>query len=133
MKKYGVLNSEISKVLSDLGHTDQIVIADCGLPVPDGIKKIDISLDLGKPSFLEVYAVIMKNMVVEKMILADEIKIHNRTLLNDISTGHEDIEKEFISHEQFKIYTQNAKVIIRTGENTPFANIILQAGVYFGE
>ena len=42
MKKNGILNSEISKVLSDLGHTDFICIGDCGLPVPDNVKKIDL-------------------------------------------------------------------------------------------
>ncbi|RKO62361.1 ABC-type ribose transport system, auxiliary component [Caldibacillus debilis GB1] len=53
MKKHGILNSEIAKVLADLGHTDTIVIADCGLPVPAGVKKIDLALELGKPSFLD--------------------------------------------------------------------------------
>lgn len=34
MQKIGILNSDIAKVLADLGHTDTIVIGDCGLPVP---------------------------------------------------------------------------------------------------
>lgn len=41
MKKNGILNSDISKVLADLGHTDYIVIGDCGLPIPNQVKKID--------------------------------------------------------------------------------------------
>ena len=32
---------------------------------------------------------------------------------------------------QFKQLTKHAKVIIRTGEATPYANIILQSGVIF--
>jgi len=47
MKKHGILNSHISKVLTDLGHTDTIVIADCGLPIPDGVARIDLALELG--------------------------------------------------------------------------------------
>jgi D-ribose pyranase len=35
MKRYGILNSHISKVLANLGHTDFIVIADAGLPISD--------------------------------------------------------------------------------------------------
>ena len=58
MYKTGILNSDISKVLSDLGHTDQIVIADCGLPVPKDVKKIDLAFNIGTPSFLEVYEVL---------------------------------------------------------------------------
>lgn len=51
MKRHGVLNSEIAAVLASLGHTDKIVIADCGLPVPEGVKRIDLAIELGKPSF----------------------------------------------------------------------------------
>ncbi|RIO54087.1 D-ribose pyranase, partial [Mammaliicoccus sciuri] len=67
MYKTGILNSEISKLLSDLGHTDQIIIADCGLPVPQGVKKIDLALDFGKPSFLEVFHIIKNHMVIEQV------------------------------------------------------------------
>ena len=54
MQKGGMLNSSIAKVLADLGHTDTIVIGDCGLPVPAGVQKIDLALKPGTPSFLEV-------------------------------------------------------------------------------
>ncbi|MEG0552127.1 MAG: RbsD/FucU domain-containing protein, partial [Carnobacterium sp.] len=49
MKKNGTLNSELDKLLADLGHTDQIVIADAGLPIPAGVKKIDLALTLNDP------------------------------------------------------------------------------------
>ena len=48
MKKTGIINSAISKVLSDLGHTDRIVIADAGLPVPAGVPKMDLAVHGGK-------------------------------------------------------------------------------------
>lgn len=51
MYKTGILNSDISKVLSDLGHTDQIVIADCGLPVPKDVKKIDLAFNIRTAKF----------------------------------------------------------------------------------
>ena len=41
MKKHGISNSDIAKVLADLGHTDKVVIGDVGLPIPEGVKKID--------------------------------------------------------------------------------------------
>lgn len=40
MKKNGLLNSQLSKVVDDLGHTDLIAIGDLGLPVPKDIKKL---------------------------------------------------------------------------------------------
>ncbi|MDR9746441.1 D-ribose pyranase [Paenibacillus taichungensis] len=133
MKKQGILNSHISKVLSDLGHTDTIVIADAGLPVPEGVPKIDLSLKLGTPSFQEVVELIADDMVVEKVILATEIKAGNPEAMQFITEkfGDEAIDIS-ISHEQFKVLTRNAKVVIRTGEATPYANCILQSGVIFG-
>ncbi|MBE0344264.1 D-ribose pyranase, partial [Paenibacillus sp. 28ISP30-2] len=85
MKKHGILNSHISKVLSDLGHTDYIVVADAGLPIPEGVSKIDLALKLGVPSFQDVVDVIAADMVVEKVTLAEEIKQGNKEALRYIS------------------------------------------------
>ncbi|WP_413540117.1 D-ribose pyranase [Aerococcus viridans] len=131
MKKNGILNSEISKLLSDLGHTDQITIADAGLPVPDGVKKIDLALKLGTPSFIEVLEEVLKDMAVEKVILAEEIKVDNESQLDAIHQLVGTNEVEFVSHEAFKKQSGQSKAIIRTGEATPFSNIILQSNVIF--
>ena len=77
MQKIGILNSEIAKVLADMGHTDTIVIGDCGLPVPDGVKKIDLALKLGTPRFLEVVEELAKYMEVEKIHVAAEMQSKN--------------------------------------------------------
>ncbi|PAE14687.1 D-ribose pyranase, partial [Virgibacillus sp. 7505] len=54
MKKLGILNRDIARVLASLGHTDLIVIADCGLPIPSGVECIDLSIRLGVPNFVDV-------------------------------------------------------------------------------
>ncbi|QPW13198.1 D-ribose pyranase [Mammaliicoccus sciuri] len=129
MYKTGILNSEISKVLSDLGHTDRIVIADCGLPVPKGVRKIDLALTFGVPSFESVYYILLEHMSVQKMIFAEEIKTDNSPLYEKIKET--DVEREFVSHEAFKKLTQDTVAIIRTGEATPYANVILESDVLF--
>lgn len=131
MYKTGTLNSEISKVLSDLGHTDAIVVGDCGLPIPEGVKKIDLALTKGTPSFTDVLKEIEKHMVIEQVVLAEEIKTHNKSILEDIATILPKLNPQYVSHEEFKVLNKNAKVIIRTGEATPYANIILKSGVNF--
>lgn len=133
MKRYGMLNSHISKVLADLGHTDIVVIADVGLPIPEGVPKIDVALKLGTPGFREVVNVVADDMVIEKVILAQEIKDGNQEIMQFITNkfGNDAVDIS-ISHEQFKALTQQAKAVIRTGEATPYANCILQAGVHFG-
>lgn len=129
MYKTGILNSEVSKLLSDLGHTDQIIIADCGLPVPEGVKKIDLALEFEKPSFIEVFNLIKKHMEIEQMTLAEEMITQNTTLYQTLSA--ENIEIQTTSHEQFKVQSKTVKAIIRTGEAKPFANVVLTSGVLF--
>ncbi|PTE42732.1 D-ribose pyranase [Staphylococcus equorum] len=129
MYKTGILNSEVSKLLSDLGHTDQIIIADCGLPVPEGVKKIDLALEFGKPSFIEVFNLIKMHMEIEQMTLAEEMITQNTALYQTLSA--ENIEIQTTSHEQFKVQSKTVKAIIRTGEAKPFANVVLTSGVLF--
>ena len=132
MKKNGILNSNIAKVLADLGHTDQLTIGDAGLPVPTGVEKIDLALRLGVPSFDSVLDTVLEDMAVEKVFLAEEIKEQNPDQLKKILEALPDgIDVVFISHEEFKKQTSRSKTIIRTGENTPYANIILQSAVIF--
>ncbi|OIN68155.1 D-ribose pyranase [Exiguobacterium sp. KRL4] len=129
MKRHGILNSHISKVLTDLGHTDTVVIADCGLPIPDGVKRIDLALELGTPSFADVVRIVASDMAIEQVTLATEIKDTNVNALEVINQL--DVPQDYVSHEAFKELTKQAKVIIRTGEATPYANVILHAGVIF--
>ncbi len=132
MKKHGILNSDISKVLVDLGHTDKIAIGDAGLPVPDGVKKIDLALFLSEPSFLSVLQVVLSDMKVEAVVLAEEIKDQNPKQLAAVKAELKDNEAiTYVSHEAFKQQLKDVKVVIRTGEATPYSNIILQSGVLF--
>ena len=128
-----LLNSEIISVLAAMGHTDQLVIADAGLPIPAAVKRIDLALEKGLPSFDATLALIASNMVMEKVILAEEIKENNSEMLKKIKEILSDkkIEIEFVSHEYFKKLSSSSKAIVRTGECTPYANIILQSGVNF--
>ncbi|MCQ2373703.1 MAG: D-ribose pyranase [Phascolarctobacterium sp.] len=132
MQKVGILNSAIAKVLADLGHTDTIVIGDCGLPVPAGVPKIDLALKLGSPSFMEVVAEVEKYMEIEKVEIAAEMEDRNPAVyaaMKDLFQKQQWIVDE--NHEQFKAATTKAKCVIRTGEITPYANVILHSNVIF--
>lgn len=131
MKRNGIINSEISKVLSYMRHTDLVCISDLGLPCPDNIKSIDLSLKLGSPSFIDVLSEIIKDIKIERIILAEEIKNNNEEVYNKILSMFENISIEYVSHNNFKQKTSDCKAIIRTGEATPYANIILQSACIF--
>ncbi|AIG28314.1 D-ribose pyranase [Brevibacillus laterosporus] len=131
MKKIGIMNSEISTIISKLGHTDRIVICDAGLPIPDGVKRIDVALKAGLPSFLDVLQVILEEMQVERIHYANEMIEVSPALYEKMKQELPHVEENIISHEEFKKRTNEAKAIIRTGECTPYANVILEAGVTF--
>ena len=133
MKRNGILNSEISRVLSYMGHTDRIAIGDCGLPIPDEVERIDLALTFGEPRFLHVLELVLQDMKVEKIVLAEEIKEQNPEVLHGIErlfAGR--VEVEFVPHTALKAATRDCKAVIRSGEITPYANIILQSGCIFG-
>ena len=131
MKKRELLNSEISYLISKLGHTNTIVIADAGLPIPENVQRIDLALIPGMPSFLDVLDAVLTEMEVEKVTIALEMEKQSPELYKKINEKFKDIEIEKIKHNDLKNETCKAKAVIRTGEFEPFANIILQSGVVF--
>jgi len=131
MRKGKLLNSKIVSVLSKMGHTDQLTVGDAGLPIPDTAERIDLALVKGMPGFMETVKAIEADMVIEKVILANEIRENNPEVLEALEKLFEGIEIEFVSHEAFKEKTGTSKAVVRTGECTPYANIILQSGVDF--
>ena len=84
MKKQGILNSDISRVLSYMGHTDTLCIGDCGLPIPDEVERIDLALCFGEPTFMRTLEIVAGDMKVEKIVLAEEIKEKNPDVLSKI-------------------------------------------------
>lgn len=131
MKKNGILNSCISSVLSYMRHTDLICISDAGLPCPSNVIQIDLALKKNLPSFIDVLSEVIKDMKVEKIFLAKEIKQKNDNVHKEILSLMQGVQTEYISHETFKNITSSCKAIIRTGEITPYANIILRSGCLF--
>ena len=133
MKRHGILNSDISRVLSYMGHTDRICIGDCGLPILDETERIDLAVKFGVPTFMDVLKEVGDDMKIEKIVLAEEIKENNPKVLAEINEyfAGQEIEVEFVSHVGLKEMTKECKAVIRTGETTPYANIILQSGCIF--
>lgn len=131
MKKDRILNPELLREIAALGHTEGICIADCGLPVPPGVKVIDLSLITGIPSFLDVLMAVCSELVIESYLLAEEISEKNAALEKEVQQLLHGLPCEKVPHERFKALTRTAKCIVRTGEASPYANILLIGGVNF--
>jgi D-ribose pyranase len=131
LKKIGILNQDISEVTAGMGHKDMLVVCDAGLPIPAHVRRIDLALHAGYPSFEEVVRDIAKELQVESIILAEEtgtVSPHIEAAVMNIFSTAEVLK---ISHEEFKELSHEAVAVVRTGEFTPYANVILVSGVVF--
>lgn len=131
MKRTALLHAELSQAIAMLGHGDMIVIGDAGLPVPDGPRRIDLALTPGIPRVTDVLRVVLTEMQVERAVVAQEALDLNGDTLPAWCEGQLAVAPEAISHADFKRLSAQAKAVVRTGECSPYANIILIAGVTF--
>ena len=131
MKKTTLLHSDLSYIIATLGHLDTLVIADAGLPIPSATERIDLALTEGVPGAAQTLRVVLDEMRVEKVILAEEVKDRNPKFLEDVQGLLPDVPFDFITHSEFKNRTTDARAVVRTGEFSPYANVILVSGVVF--
>ncbi len=131
MLRDGIVNAQLLGVLARLGHTQTLVVADAGLPVPPGVEVVDLAVVYGIPRFEEVLRAVLGAIVVEGACVAEEVVEANpeawRFLQEALGAP---IERG--AHEELKARSAGARAIVRTGEATPYANVVLRAGVPFG-
>jgi D-ribose pyranase len=123
MRPDGLWHPRLLAVLAEAGHGDRIVIADAGLPVPPGVETIDLLWRRGEPPFLAVLQAVLNECVVERATVA----IERGAVWNVLRH----IPTDTVPHDELKQLTQHARVVVRTGEATPYANVVLHAGVAF--
>ena len=131
MKRTTLLHAELSEVIARLGHGDLLVIGDAGLPIPDGPRRIDLAVSANVPRFHDVLAAVLAEMQVESAVFAEELALKNAPVHADLLQRLGDTPVSRVSHEQFKAATRGARAIVRTGEFSAYANVILRAGVVF--
>ncbi|MEU0562276.1 D-ribose pyranase [Dactylosporangium sp. NPDC006015] len=125
MRDSGLWHPRLAALVAGMGHTDTIVVADAGLPVPPGVEVVQLAVTRGVPAFLPVLAAITAELVVEEATVAEELTDEA------IRAGLAGYPLSTLPHEEFKVATRRARAIVRTGEATPYANVILRAGVPF--
>jgi len=131
MKKTGLLHSQLSESIAMFGHGDGLVIGDAGMPIPDGPRRIDLAVARGIPSFEQVLRATLTELHVERAVLAEETLRHSPNvaqLITDLLPG---IPVEIVAHAELKARSATARAMVRTGEFTPYANVLLIAGVVF--
>ena len=134
MKKIGTLNTHLSRIIASMGHTDRLVICDSGLPIPRGKEVVDLALTAGVPGFMETMRVVLEELEVEGAVIAEELAGVKGGVHTGLRAALADVPVQTVSHEAFKRLSRedNVAAFVRTGEATPYANVILCSGVTFG-
>jgi D-ribose pyranase len=132
MKDRGLLHPQLTRVLAELGHGDLLGIADAGLPIPVGVERVDLALSRGVVSFEQAVRAVLAELRVEALILAEESRTSCPGLVEALMALVPDAEVVWVSHESLKDRTRGARAVVRTGEFTPYANVLLVSGVDFG-
>ncbi|MFP4644661.1 MAG: D-ribose pyranase [Spirochaetales bacterium] len=133
MKKTTLINSTLSATIARLGHTDTLAIGDAGLPIPEGPQRVDLALREGIPPFVRTVETVLEEMTVEKALINEESaekSPETRAQLIAVLDKH-GIPVESIPHSTLKSLLPQTRAVVRTGEYTPFCNVILVAGVAF--
>ncbi|PIJ48320.1 D-ribose pyranase [Erwinia sp. OLTSP20] len=139
MKKGSLLQSDICALIARLGHTDTLLVADAGFPIPDGPQRIDLALTQGVPSFLQVIEQVTSEMQVERVTLAEEVCQHNALMHRQLMAAIDALQQrqgntiaiDYVSHQNLKQLSRQSRGVVRSGECTPYSNILLHAGVTF--
>jgi len=128
MLERGILNPAINSLLSRIRHTNTLVIADRGFPYWPLIETVDISLVDGVPRVLEVLAAIRGYWRCGAAFMAEEFKSANDSATQQqFLTGLQGVSLTFEPHVTFKKRVPAAIGLIRTGDTTQYANIILES------
>jgi D-ribose pyranase len=128
MLKTGILNPQIHSLLARVRHTNTLVIADRGFPFWPMIETVDISLVDDVPTVLAVLRALRLNFQIGKVWMAQEfLKSNSGKTRSAFAEALKGIELLHEPHSEFKQRVPPAIGLIRTGDTTPYANIILES------
>ncbi|MGW0788622.1 D-ribose pyranase [Streptomyces sp. NPDC002911] len=129
MKKSGILNRHLAGAVAELGHGDGVLICDVGMPIPPGPRVVDLAFRAGVPSFADVLDGLLDELVVEGATAAEEIREGNPEASALLTARLPDLTH--VPHEELKAHSASARLVVRTGEARPYANVLLRCGVFF--
>ena len=114
-----------------MGHYDYLVISDAGFPIPKSVPCIDLSVRGNIPTVLEIAELVSIELAVEEFYIASEAEAHFRNRQEAINIYFPEAKGKMIPHVEFKELAQKSRGVVRTGDFTPYANIILSSGVIY--
>lgn len=125
------IHPQLSRIISELGHFDELFVTDAGLPIPVGAERVDLAYRKGQPPFLDVLDTVLAEIVIEAAVMPAEVAEASPHMLAAVRERLEPlgIEVQLIPHADYKARSRGARAFVRSGEYTPYANVALIAGV----
>ncbi len=128
MKRGGILNPALAHVLASTGHTDYFTISDRGFPVPEGPERVDLALVDGIPSVLDVLRAVHAEWSIDRVLITHEMAAVSPGRVAELEAMLGDTPLEQVTHIELKRLAQYGRATVRTGDTTPYANIIVVSG-----
>lgn len=130
-----LFNQRLSAVVTGLRFGEIIVVADAGLPVPAGVETLDLALTTGVPSVRDVLRVLKAELVIDEVIMAEEATKINPSVTASVDElfGSAGTKVRAIPHDDIEALLPKVKLIVQTGETTPYGNVLVAGGLDFFE
>jgi D-ribose pyranase len=128
MLKTAILNPHLLDLLARVRHTNTLVIADWAFPFWPEIETVDISLTHGIPTVLDVLDLLTPVFKIGRIWQADEFVATNTPeAVARFANSFGEIPLTREAHLDFKKRVPHAIGLIRTGDPTPYGNLILES------
>lgn len=128
MKRGGILHPGLNHLLASTGHTDVLTICDRGFPVPVAQERIDLALTDDLPRVLDVLRLIDAEFVIDRIIVAEEAVRFSRDYVGQLRELRPGMRVDTVPHLELKRLARGSRATIRTGDTTPYANILIVSG-----
>ena len=128
MLNSGIINPQLLNLLARVRHTNSLAILDCGFPNWPGVEVIDISLTRGVPTVLQVFDLIRPVFKVGKIWQAEEfLQRNSEETIDEFAKAVDGLKFTREPHAEFKGRIPSVIGLIRTGDATPYSNLIFES------
>jgi len=128
VKRGGILHPTLNRILSETGHTDLLTICDRGFPVPAGPERLDLALVDDLPTVMDVLTAVANEFVIDCVIVTEEMAAASPERYALLRSTFPELAFKVVTHERFKAICPESRAVVRTGDATPYANVIIVSG-----
>ena len=128
MLKSGIINPHVLELVARIRHTNTLVISDWAFPFWPEIETVDISLTHNIPTVLDVLDLLTPIFKIGRIWQAEEfVAVNPPDVVGRYAESFGEIPLTREAHVDFKQRVPHAIGLIRTGDATPYGNIILES------